>query len=111
MSLLDQFVMEDVAKHCPKEFMLYHKCISTNHEDPSQCGFRERDLTKCIRSRVPSVKDIMKECGDKMKNYEQCVRDNMESRTINENCLDLLKEMRLCAEGQVRGKTMPINQL
>ncbi|AAS50674.1 ABL097Cp [Eremothecium gossypii ATCC 10895] len=111
MSALDQFVMEDVAKHCPNEFMQYHKCISMNHEDPSQCDFRQRDLAVCIKQKVPVVQDIMKHCSAQMQRYEQCIRDHMESRTINENCLGLMAEMRSCAERQTAGKARPINEL
>ncbi|AMD20982.1 HEL299Wp [Eremothecium sinecaudum] len=111
MSALDQFVMQDVAKHCPKQFMEMHKCIAQNRDDPSQCNFRQKDLATCIKQKVPSVQAIMSNCGDKMNDYQQCITDNMESRTINENCLGYLEEMRKCASKWVEGKTLPINEL
>ncbi|CAR22116.1 Mix14p [Lachancea thermotolerans CBS 6340] len=107
---LDQFIMEDVAKNCPQQFVEYHKCISKNKDDPGQCAFRQRDLSVCIKQKVPSVQKVMAKCGQLMQKYETCVRDNMETRTINENCLGLLQEMRTCAEKQVQGPS-PINQL
>ncbi|SCU84006.1 LAMI_0C05776g1_1 [Lachancea mirantina] len=109
-NFLDQFILEDVAKNCPKQFVAYHKCISENHEDPSQCVFRQKDLAVCIKEKVPSVQKVMQNCGTQMARYEQCVRDHMATRTINENCLGLLEEMRQCAEKQVSG-VRPINEL
>lgn len=107
-SFLDQFIMEDVAKNCPKQFMEYHKCISANHEDPSQCLYRQRDLSLCIKDKVPSIQKVMHNCSQQLSRYEACVREHMATRTINENCLGLLQEMRNCAEQQVGG-TRPIN--
>ncbi|OEJ90870.1 Mitochondrial intermembrane space cysteine motif-containing protein MIX14 [Hanseniaspora osmophila] len=100
-SVLDQIIMEDVSFNCPQQFMAYHKCISENHEDPSKCAFRQQDLSNCIKTSVPSVMKIMKTCGPIMQKYETCLRDNMESRTINENCIGLLNEMRQCAMNQI----------
>lgn len=111
MSYLDQFILEDVAKNCPREFMEYHKCISMNHDDPLQCDYRQRDLSKCIKLNVPSVQKVMKSCGEIMSNYEQCIRDNIDTRTINEKCVNLLKEMRACAEGQIDSSKRPINEM
>ncbi|KAH3901966.1 related to Mitochondrial intermembrane space cysteine motif-containing protein MIC14 [Saccharomycodes ludwigii] len=110
-NVLDQIIMEDVARFCPNEFMEYHKCIKTNHEDPSQCVFRQVDLSTCIKKNVPSVQKIMAECGSIMQNYENCVRDNMETRTINENCLGLLADMRKCASNQVDLSKRPLNEM
>ncbi|SCU80382.1 LADA_0B07030g1_1 [Lachancea dasiensis] len=109
-SSLDQFIMEDVAKNCPQQFMEYHKCVAKNREDPSQCGFRQRDLAVCIRQKVPSVQKVMSHCGSLMANYEACVRENMESRTINEKCIPLLNQMRECAQQQIRGAS-PVNHM
>ncbi|SCU78583.1 LANO_0A03378g1_1 [Lachancea nothofagi CBS 11611] len=107
---LDQFIMEDVAKNCPQQFIEYHKCVSKNREDPSQCAFRQKDLSVCIKQNVPSVQKVMSHCGSLMAKYESCLRENMESRTINEKCVPLLLEMRECAEKQVSGPS-PINQM
>lgn len=110
-SALDQFIMEDVAKNCPQQFVEYHKCVSKNRDDLSQCAYRQRDLAACIKQKVPSVQKVMSNCGSLMSKYEQCVRDNMESRTINEKCMGMLEEMRNCAEKQVQGEPSPINQM
>lgn len=109
-NVLDQIIMEDVAKNCPREFMEYHKCIAANHEDPTPCSYRQVDLSKCIKAKVPSVQKVLRNCSEKMQKYEQCVKDHMETKTINENCLGLLKEMRACAEKQM-GAQMPINEM
>lgn len=111
-NFLDQLIMEDVAAHCPQQFMEYHKCISQNHDDPSQCQFRQKDLSKCIKDNVPSVRRVMEKCADHMKMYESCIRDNMETRTINENCLKYMKGLRECAENQMeKDGTRPINEM
>ncbi|QLL32161.1 hypothetical protein HG536_0C03300 [Torulaspora globosa] len=111
-NFLDQLIMEDVAKHCPQQFMQYHKCISNNHDDPSQCSYRRNDLSKCIHAKVPSVQKVMANCKDIMKKYEGCIKDNMASRTINENCLGLLAELRECAESQMeKDGVRPVNEM
>lgn len=104
--------MEDVAAHCSKEFMEYHKCVSKNHDDPSQCVYRRNDLSKCISAKVPTVQRVMSQCGDIMKKYESCIKENMASRTINENCLGILADLRSCAESQMqKDGTRPINEM
>jgi len=100
-AVLDQIIMEDVSYSCPQEFMQYHKCISENHDDPSKCAYRQQDLSKCIKTKVPSIMKIMDVCGSIMQKYEGCIRENMEKRTINENCMGLLNEMRKCAMDQI----------
>ncbi|CEP61192.1 Mix14p LALA0_S02e08790g [Lachancea lanzarotensis] len=108
---LDQFIMEDVARNCPQQFMEYHKCVSKNREDPTLCAYRQRDLSMCIRQKVPSVQKVMSHCGSLMAQYETCLRENMDSRTINENCIPLLNKMRQCAEAQIQDTPSPINEL
>lgn len=48
----------------------------------------------------------MSECSEPMKKYDQCIRDNMGTRTINENCLGFLQDLRKCAELQVKNKNI-----
>lgn len=112
MSELDQFIMEDVARYCPREFVAYHKCISANRDDLQQCSFRQKDLSSCIKDKVPSVKRVMDNCGELMQNYQKCVKDNMESRSVN-NCVPLLEQMRSCAsQHAMQGTTTrPVNEM
>ncbi|CDH16165.1 related to Mitochondrial intermembrane space cysteine motif-containing protein MIC14 [Zygosaccharomyces bailii] len=111
MSQLDQFIMEDVAANCPREFVAYHKCVSSNRDDPSQCAFRQKDLSQCIKGKVPSVQRVMDNCGSLMHNYETCVRNNMASGTINEQCTGLLEQMRSCASQHAMKGPRPINEM
>lgn len=111
-NFLDQLIMEDVAAHCPKELMEFHKCISENHDDPSRCSYRRKDLSQCIQTNVPSVKRVVTTCGGIMKKYEDCIKENMATRTINENCIVFIKELRECAESQLKKDgTRPINEM
>lgn len=110
MSQLDQFIMEDVARYCPREFVEYHKCVSSNRDDLQQCSFRQKDLARCIQGKVPSVKRVMEKCGSLMQNYEKCLRDNIDTRTVN-NCVPLLEQMRSCASEHALQGTRPINEM
>lgn len=111
MSQLDQFIMEDVAANCPREFVAYHQCVASNREDPSQCAFRQKDLSQCIRGKVPSVQRVMDHCGPLMQSYEACVRSNMDNGTVNEQCIGLLEQMRSCATQHAMQGARPINEM
>lgn len=90
--LLDQALVEDVAKYCPAQFLDYHKCLLGG--DASQCLEPQQKLAACVKTEVPSFVKILADCGDKMKAYEDCVRQNPDVRT---KCFDLLQEMRQCS--------------
>ncbi|EDO17585.1 hypothetical protein Kpol_1061p7 [Vanderwaltozyma polyspora DSM 70294] len=109
--VLDEIIMEDVAANCPEQFINYHKCISQPNQEFSNCRTYQVQLSECIRTEVPSLQKIMKNCGDLMKNYETCIRANMESRTINEQCTPLLNQLRDCAFKQVEGNKLAINEM
>ncbi|CCE65674.1 hypothetical protein TPHA_0M01000 [Tetrapisispora phaffii CBS 4417] len=109
-SILDELVMEDVALHCPVDFIEYHKCISKKDEG-EDCSILQTKLATCIKTKVPSMQKILNNCSDKMTSYQDCIMKNRESRTINENCLGILDELRECARKQVAHDPLPINEM
>uniref|UniRef100_A0A060TB15 ARAD1D24398p n=1 Tax=Blastobotrys adeninivorans TaxID=409370 RepID=A0A060TB15_BLAAD len=97
--LLDQALVEDVAKYCPAQFLEYHKCLGGG--DASKCLEQQDKLAKCVKTDVPSFVKILNECGDKLKAYENCIRDNMSMRS---KCFDLLQEVRQCSAKSINAK-------
>ena len=68
---LDQFLLEDISRHCPHQFYL---SINVPQPDPNQCFQQQVDLTKCIKTSVPSFAKIQNECFGKMQAYEACLK-------------------------------------
>lgn len=108
--ILDEIIMEDVASHCPVEFIEYHNCLSNPNKENLDCSKYQVTLSNCIKVNVPSVKKIIKNCGELMKIYESCIINNREAKTINQECLPILDQLRDCASKQLDGK-LPINEM
>ncbi|ODV58844.1 Mix14p ASCRUDRAFT_16845, partial [Ascoidea rubescens DSM 1968] len=73
--VLDQILLEDIARNCPQEFLDYHKCVSQNHKNgnASACVENQRKLTYCIKNNVPAFKKIQENCLGRLKDYEGCL--------------------------------------
>lgn len=105
-NILDQLLMEDIARYCPTAFVSYHNCISSNRSDPTVCNKQQFELSQCIKSEVPSLKQILTECDSKLKNYSECMMKGK-----GKGCELELKEIRECAEQFVGDKKGALNAI
>ncbi|ODV79134.1 uncharacterized protein CANTADRAFT_52186 [Suhomyces tanzawaensis NRRL Y-17324] len=90
---LDQALMEDIARHCPQQFLAFHKCMSNGG---TGCDKEQFELAGCIKQQVPSFQKIQGECAAKLKEYESCLKGT-------EDCSSQLLELRKCATGTIEG--------
>lgn len=97
--LLDQALVEDVAKYCPAEFLSYHQCLGKG--DASKCVKEQNTLSTCVKTQVPSFVKILNDCGDVMKAYENCIRENINVRS---KCFDQLQAVRKCSATSINAK-------
>ncbi|PVH16682.1 uncharacterized protein CXQ87_004978 [Candidozyma duobushaemuli] len=95
--LLDQAMVEDIARHCPGEFLAFHKCMA---KPPSEadCVVEQMALTKCVKSKVPLFQQIQNTCAGKLQAYEACLKSNNSNQ---KKCQADLQSLRECASGVV----------
>lgn len=102
--VLDQIVMEDVARNCPKPFLDYQNCMqSPEVKDKRECIKYQTALQKCVQEEVPTFQTIQTKCGAVISKYEACLRKNRTN--YSSECFNELKALRVCASGQVGGDT------
>ncbi|CUM65344.1 uncharacterized protein PRCAT00002979001 [Priceomyces carsonii] len=92
--LLDQILLEDIARYCPQQFLAFHQCMTKPEEDPNGCAQEQFNLASCIRRSVPTFQRIQGVCAGKLQAYEACLTMN-NSKT--ERCTDELQSLRDCA--------------
>ncbi|CAH6722648.1 mitochondrial intermembrane space cysteine motif-containing protein Mix14p [[Candida] jaroonii] len=92
MSGLDQILLDDIAANCPQEFLKFHQCLS-NPSNP--CSTEQINLSKCIKTQVPSFQKIQGICAGKLQAYEACLK----IKKSQNGCKDDLQELRDCAMG------------
>ncbi|VVT56200.1 uncharacterized protein SAPINGB_P004890 [Magnusiomyces paraingens] len=97
--LLDQALVEDVARFCPNYFLAYHQCLAKG--DASKCLKEQEQLSSCVRTEVPSFVKILSECAHHMKEYENCIKENTNIRT---KCFDQLQAVRQCSAKSINAK-------
>ncbi|RLV95249.1 Mitochondrial intermembrane space cysteine motif-containing protein MIX14 [Spathaspora sp. JA1] len=97
--LLDQILLEDIARNCPHEFLAFHQCMTLPEPDPEQCSQQQQQLAKCIRTAVPSFQKIQGECAGKLQVYETCLRIN---NSNTKACSSELQSLRNCAFGTLQ---------
>ncbi|EGW32106.1 uncharacterized protein SPAPADRAFT_55636 [Spathaspora passalidarum NRRL Y-27907] len=97
--LLDQILLEDIARHCPHQFLAFHQCMTLPEPDPNQCAQQQQQLAKCIRTAVPSFHKIQGECAGKLQVYEACLRIN---NSNTKACTSELQSLRKCAFGTLQ---------
>lgn len=96
-AVLDQIMLEDVARCCPQQFLAFHQCMSKPPLE-ADCVHEQRNLSRCIKTGVPAFQKVHKMCAGKLQTYEACLRSN------NSNvgpCDPDLKALRECALGAV----------
>lgn len=94
--LLDQILMEDIARNCPQQFLAFHKCMG--NPQGSNCGQEQVDLASCIKSQVPAFQKIQGECAGMLQAYEACLK-NAGGNT--KRCQGDLQSLRKCALSSV----------
>ncbi|KAG7663743.1 uncharacterized protein J8A68_002752 [[Candida] subhashii] len=94
--LLDQILLEDIARHCPHQFLAFHQCMTLPEPDPQQCSKQQADLAICIKTVVPSFQKIQGECAGKLQAYEACLKINNSNTKM---CTQDLQLLRNCAFG------------
>lgn len=88
--LLDQILLEDIARYCPEQFLGFHKCMSNPQRD---CNQEQFQLAGCIKTQVPAFQKIQGICAGKLQAYEACLKTNKNAKS----CQGDLDELRLCA--------------
>ncbi|KAI5949105.1 hypothetical protein KGF57_004935 [Candida theae] len=96
--LLDQILLEDIARCCPHQFLAFHQCMSLPQPDPEHCLKQQVELTQCIRTSVPSFQKIQGECSGKLQAYEACLKMN---KSQTSKCTHELEDLRNCAFGSI----------
>lgn len=94
--LLDQVLLEDIARHCPQQFLKFHQCMTQETPDPNYCVPQQVNLAKCIKYEVPAFQKVQNECASKLKDYENCLRGSENDTT---KCNTELQSLRDCASG------------
>lgn len=107
--------MFQVARYCPAQFLQYHKCLGEG--DATRCSKEQEALSSCVQTkyvsfallahliltlhRVPSFIKILSECQTVMKNYENCIKENIKIRS---KCFEELRAVRECSAKAINAK-------
>ncbi|ODV96309.1 hypothetical protein PACTADRAFT_49669 [Pachysolen tannophilus NRRL Y-2460] len=98
-AVLDQILLDDIAKYCPQQFLNYHKCMTSPTPESNFCLNEQQSLSTCIKTGVPSFQKIQETCATHMKDLENCYRTNQgKDKSV---CQEKLINMRKCASGVV----------
>lgn len=92
-AVLDQIMIEDVARCCPQQFLAFHQCMSKPPLE-ADCVLEQRNLSKCIKSDVPAFQKVHNLCSGKLQAYEACLKSANGSQS---RCQSDLKALRTCA--------------
>lgn len=96
--VLDQILLEDIARHCPQQFLAFHQCMSKPEPDAKNCAVEQYHLAGCIKTGVPAFQKIQGVCAGKLQAYEGCLRSN---NNDTRRCQTDLKQLRECASGTI----------
>ncbi|KAL6451164.1 hypothetical protein SBY92_002502 [Candida maltosa Xu316] len=69
--------------------------------DANKCAQQQVDLSRCIKTSVPSFAKIQTVCSGKMQAYEACLKMN---KGNTKSCTHELDQLRTCAFGTVDRK-------
>ena len=94
--VLDQILLEDIARYCPEPFLGFHKCMSDPKKD---CNQEQFILASCIKTQVPSMQKIQGVCAGKLQAYEACLKTNNAKPS---KCQGDLDELRACAFSSIK---------
>lgn len=93
--LLDQILLEDIARNCPQELMAFHRCVGARN---SGCDNEQVGLSLCIKLKVPAFHRIQAQCSGKLQAYEACLRT---SGGKQDRCKHDLESLRQCATNSI----------
>ncbi|KAI3403609.1 hypothetical protein KGF56_003654, partial [Candida oxycetoniae] len=94
-----QILLEDIARYCPQQFLSFHQCMALPQPDPEHCLNQQIELTKCIKTVVPSFQKIQATCSGKLQAYEACLRMY---KSDTRRCTNELEGLRSCAFGSIQ---------
>lgn len=95
--LLDQLLIEDIARNCPQEYLAFHQCMGRSTPDENNCALQQYNLAGCIKKLVPAFQRIQSICAGKLQAYEACLRTSGSKK----KCEFELKDLRDCASGSL----------
>lgn len=93
--LLDQVLIENIARNCPQEYLAFHQCMAK--PDEQHCSLQQYNLAGCIKRQVPAFQRIQKVCAGKLQAYEACLRTS----GSKSKCEHELASLRQCASGSL----------
>lgn len=92
-AVLDQIMIEDVARYCPQQFLAFHQCMAKPPLE-TDCVLEQKNLSKCMKTDVPAFQKVHNLCAGKLQAYEACLKTNGGSLA---KCDADLKALRQCA--------------
>lgn len=95
--LLDQLLIEDIARNCPQEYLGFHQCMAKQTPESDFCSAEQYNLAACIKKKVPTFQSIQNLCSGKLQAYEACLRTSGSKK----RCEGELKVLRECATGSL----------
>jgi hypothetical protein len=95
--VLDEFIIQEVARTCPESFVGFHRCLDDpSVKDKSECGKHQAALQKCIKTKVTVYRHIENSCSDNIIKYQDCLMKDTEGNSSSK-CYTQLKDLRECA--------------
>lgn len=95
--VLDEFIIQEVARTCPESFLAFHKCMEDPAiRDKNQCDKHQLDLQRCIKNEVTVYQRIEKNCADVIMKYQDCLLKDTEGNSSSK-CYTQLTDLRSCA--------------
>lgn len=99
--VLDEFIIQEVARTCPESFLGYHTCMEDpSVQDKAQCSQHQLALQKCIKTKVTVYKQIEKSCSSAINRYQDCLVKDTDGNSSSK-CFPQLKDLRECAMGVI----------
>lgn len=95
--VLDEFVIQEVARTCPESFLAFHKCMDDpSIKDKAECDKHQLALQTCIKNEVTVYHRIEKNCSKAIMKYQDCLMKDTEGNSSSK-CYNRLTELRSCA--------------
>lgn len=95
--VLDEFIIQEVARTCPESFIAFHKCMDDPAiRDKANCDKHQLDLQACIKNEVTVYHKIEKNCSNAILKYQDCLMKDTEGNSSSK-CYEPLKDLRSCA--------------
>lgn len=100
--VLDEFIIQEVARTCPEPFLNFHKCMEDpTITDKSACASHQMELQKCIKNEVTVYRHIEERCNEAISKYQDCLMKDTEGNSSSK-CYNELVTLRECAMGVIK---------